>query len=257
MDTGTGSDLLGKKLFFLYPSTIIQNEVMFELVEQEFEVYAIRDHVNFRKVLKQFPDSLVFINIDEQLAEKDWEAWVRGVMGDPATAEAGIGILSTTANEVLQRKYITTVGIRCGYTLIKSDITKAVKQLLEILKAVDARGRRKYVRATSENEALTTINLPHDGSYIKGVIKDISAVGLSCTFTVDPGFEKNSLCHDVQIKLQSMILKTEGIVFGSRMDGNTKIYVLLFTQRIDPDVRTRIRKFIQSTLQNKIDALLK
>ena len=36
-----------------------------------------------------------------------------------------------------------------------------------------------------------------------------------------------------------------------------KIYVVLFTQRIDPDVRTRIRKYIQQNLQVKMDTELK
>jgi hypothetical protein len=250
-------DILGKKIFFLYPSTLIQNEVMAALVEQEFEVYAVKNHANLRRVLKQFPNSLVFVNIDDQLPEKECEAWIRGVMSDPATAEVGIGVLSSSANEAVQRKYLLSIKVICGYTVVKTDITGALKQLLEILKAVDARGRRKYVRTTSENEALSTINIPHDGDYIKGVIKDISAVGLSCVFSRDPGLEKNSLCHDVQIKLQSMILKIEGIVFGSRMEGETKIYVLLFTQRTDPDARSRIRKYVQLSLQGKMDALLK
>jgi hypothetical protein len=41
------------------------------------------------------------------------------------------------------------------------------------------------------------------------------------------------------------------------MDGLSKIYVVLFTQRIDPDVRTRIRKYIQQNLQSKMDAEIK
>jgi len=32
-----------------------------------------------------------------------------------------------------------------------------------------------------------------------------------------------------------------------------KIYVVLFTQRIDPEVRIKIRKYIQRNLQNKMD----
>jgi hypothetical protein len=257
MENEAAPEIAGKKIFFLYPSPIMQNEVVAELVEQEFEVYIIRDHVNFRKILKQFPRAIVFVNIDEQLAEKEWEAWIRGIMNDPDTAVVGVGILSATANEALQRKYLTLVGIRCGYTVVKTDIAPALKKLSEILTAAAARGRRKYVRATADNDALTAINIPHDGDYIKGTIRDISAVGLSCVFSRDPELEKNSLCQNIQIKLQGMILKTEGIVFGSRMEEDAKIYVLLFTKRMDPEARTRIRKFVQSSLQGKIDALMK
>jgi hypothetical protein len=149
------------------------------------------------------------------------------------------------------------VKIQCGYTVVKSDLSLAIKQLLDILKAADAKGRRKYIRATTETETNTTVNFPINGTFVNGVIKDISVVGFSCAFDADPELTKNALFQDIQIKLQTMLIKAEGIVFGSRMDGDNKTYVVLFTQRIDPEVRTRIRKYIQSNLQGKMDSQFK
>jgi hypothetical protein len=253
------SEILGKKIFFLYPSAVIQNEIVSDLIQQEYEIYTVRNHTTLRRVLRTYADSIVFVNIDDQLPEKDCEAWIRGIMNDPITASVKIGILSSEVNENLQRKYINSVGIQGGYTIIKikSDISRAIVQLMEILKVLDARGRRKYLRVTTENDTQATLNMPHNGQYINGIIKDISVAGLSCAFEKDPQFEKNTLCKDIQIRLQSMILKTEGIVFGSRADGPGAIYVLLFTQRIDPDVRAKIRKYIQALLQTRMDIQLK
>ncbi|MDR1909940.1 MAG: pilus assembly protein PilZ [Spirochaetaceae bacterium] len=255
---GNDTEMTGKKIFFLYPSALIQNEVAWELVQQEYEVYHVRSHDKLRRTLRRFPDSIVFINLDDGLSEKDWDSWIRMVSTEPALAGIKIGILSMVSDEAKSRKYNEIMKLPCGFTVVdRADTLKTVKQLYGFLQAVDARGRRKYIRATSENEALTTINIPHNSDYYKGVIKDISVVGLSCAFAVDPDLEKNTLCQDMQIKLQSMILKAEGIVFGSRMDGRTKIYVFLFTQRIDPDVRIKIRTYIQATMQAKMDILLR
>jgi hypothetical protein len=249
--------LLVKKIFFLHPSTVIQNEVAAELVQQEYEVYIVRDHEALRRILKRYPDSIVFADIDERMSEKEWETWIRGVLNDSEIIRVGVGILSVNGDEVLQRKYINSVKVQCGYTILKADLKNSIKQVLDILKAVDAKGRRKYIRATTENETLTTINFPLNGTFVNGTIKDISVVGLSCTFAEDPELSKNTLFQNIQVKLQSMLLKVEGIVFGSRMDGLTKIYVVLFTQRIDPEVRTKIRKYIQQNLQSKMDVELK
>jgi hypothetical protein len=136
-------------------------------------------------------------------------------------------------------------------------MNRVVKHLLDILKALEAKGRRKYIRAATENESLTTINLPLNGSFVNGTIKDISVVGLSCIFAEDPELVKNTLFQNIQVKLQSTILKVEGIVFGSRTDGASKIYVILFTQRTDPDTRAKIRTYIQHNYQTKMDAELK
>jgi hypothetical protein len=255
--TGGNDDILGRKLFFLYPSALIQNRITPELVQQEFEVYISKDHVTLRKVLKKYPNSIVFANINDGISGQEWEAWIRGVMGDPETAGVDIGIVCSVDDETLKRKYLAQVKIKCGYTVLKSDLNPAIRQILEILKAADAKGRRKYVRVVTEKEGKTTVNFPLNGTFINGVIKDISVVGFSCVLDEDPGLARNSLFQDIQIKLQTMLLKAEGIVFGSRMDGEAKIYVVLFTQRIDPDVKGRIRKFIQSALQTKMDGEFK
>jgi hypothetical protein len=257
MINNDASDIVGKKIFFLYPSGVIQNGLAEELIQQEYEVYMVKDHEKLRNILKQNPESIVFVNIDDGIPEKDWEVWIRGLMKDPPTVKISIGILTATANEVLERKYLNNVQIQCGFTVVRTDFMPAVRKIYAILQSVNARGRRKYIRVNMESESLAVLNIPHHGMFIKGVIKDISVVGLSCFFIEDPELEKNSLCQDMQIRLGSMILKAEGIVFGSRAEGNAKVYVFLFTQRTDPDMRTRIRKFNQSVLQSQLDVSFK
>ncbi|MCL2068195.1 MAG: PilZ domain-containing protein [Treponema sp.] len=249
------SEIQGRKIFFLHPAVVVQNQIVAELVQQEFEVYLVKDHDTIRKAIGKYPDSIIFVDINEMMAETEWEKWIRGMMKNHP--DISVGIITANHSEDLMRKYINSVKVDCGYTVLKADLKKSIAHILEILLHANAKGRRKYIRANTENETSTTLNLPHGGSFINGVIKDISVVGMSCSFDHDPELAKNSLFRDIQIKLQSMLLKTEGIVFGSRMDSTSKIYVFLFTQRIDPEVRTKIRKYIQHNLQSKMDTELK
>jgi hypothetical protein len=252
-DDNDPTAITGKKIFFLYPSALIQNEIAAGLVQRELEVYIVKDHVRLRRILKRYPDSIVWVNIDNGMPEKEWDGWIRNILNDSATANIVFGILSSESNGVLGLKYTEVIKVKCGYVVVKKDTRSAIIQIFERLKAVDAWGRRKYIRVTSDNEALTTINLPYNNDFIKGVIKDISVAGLSCCFSEDPNIDKNSLISNIQIKLQSVLLKAEGIVFGSRMDGLDKIYVIIFTQRTDPEVRVKIRKFVQASLQVRMD----
>jgi hypothetical protein len=255
-DNDTG--ISGKKIFFLYPSALIQNEIAWELLQQEYEVYHVRNHDTLRRVLRRYPDSIVFVNLDDGMPEKSWDAWLQAVAGDPALGGVKTGVLSAQNAEANRQKYAVSARLPGGFTEVnRTDTMKTVKQLYGILQTLDARGRRKYLRAAPENESLTAVNIPHNSEYFKGVIKDISVAGFSCAFDPDPELDKNALCQNIQIKLQSQLLKAEAICFGARQDGRTKIYVFLFTQRIDPDVRIKIRNFVQSALQAKIDALLK
>ena len=255
-----GTELIssfGRKIFFLYPQAFIQNQIVAELAQEEFEVYIIKDEVKLRNILKKYADSIVLISINEGLKESAWEEWVRAVMSDPETKGVSIGILSSVSDDALKEKYVDQLKVQCGFTHIKSDTQLLLKTMIMILNGVNAKGRRKFIRALMDGDNNATVNIPHGGGYVNGIIKDISVVGFSCTFEEDPDFTKNSLFSDIQIRLQSHLLKVEGIIFGSRMDSKEKVYVVIFTQRVDPSMKSRIRRYIQTTLQSRMDSELR
>jgi len=250
--TNVQTDIVGRKVFFLYPTASVQNQIVTELVQQEYEIYISKDHSRLAQTLKKYSDSVVFVNIDDGMPELEWEKWIIALYN--AAPDIKIGVFSSSNDEELKSKYVEKLKISCGFMALKLDMSKTIPVILEILKVMNAKGRRKYIRATTERETTATMNMPLKGNIFNGVIKDISVVGISCSFENDPGLPRNALFKDIQIRLQSMLLKVEAIAFGSRMDGNEKIYVLIFTQRIDPEVRVKIRKYIQQNLQNKMDS---
>jgi len=168
--------------------------------------------------------------------------------------DVNIGVFSAKTDEDIKEKYINKLKVACGYLYLKFDMSKDVDIILESLRKINAKGRRKYIRASTERETTAMINMPFNGDFIKGTINDISVVGVSCKFEEDPGLKKNELFKDIQIKLQSILVKAEAVVFGSREVDGERNYILIFTQRIDSEVRTKIRKYIQANLQSKMDA---
>lgn len=257
MDTQTSAiDLLGRKIFFLHPLPQVQNEVIDELIQREYEVYVIRDRALLRRNLGQFPGSIIFIDIDQVIGEKEWEGWIREVMKAEDLEDIRIGILTTNRNDLLQNKYSHMLHLPCGYTMIHRDLHITVTQLLNILNTNEAKGRRKYLRATTDDDGKTVVNFPLGGQFVSGFIVDISTAGFSCSFNEDPDFSKNSAFSNVQIKLRHTILNVETVIFGSRTAGETKLYVALFTDRLSPDTRVKIRKYIQGNLQAKMDAVI-
>jgi hypothetical protein len=249
-------DIVGKKIFFLYPTVVVENRIIAELAQQEYEVYVAKNKDTIRRVLREHRGSIVFVDINEQMKETEWEAWITAVKNAPDTKETAVGIVTANDDEKIKRKYLLTIKV-CGYTVLKFDLDKAIVHLIEVLQNLNAKGRRKFIRVTTAKDSNTTLNLPYNGTFIKGQIKDISVVGMSCTLDGNPDIPKNTLFKDIQVKLQTALLKVEGIVFGTRTEGDEKIYVVLFTQRVDPDVRTKIRKYIQHNLQSKMDNELK
>lgn len=243
----------GKKVFFLYPPSVIRDDLITRLIEQEFEVYILNDHVLANRILRLYPTSLIYINLDANLNENEWEEWIRKTMEDPTTSTVGIGIVSYNNDENLQRKYLMDIGIQCGFIKLKLGIDESTKILLATLKATEAKGRRKYVRATCENDAMSSVNIKDGLKNATGNIKDISVVGFSCTFPIDPVFQKNTVIHDVQLKLRGFLVKVDVLVFGRRNDEQIT-YVMLFTQSIEPASRKKIRSYLQIALQAELEA---
>ncbi|MDR2144148.1 MAG: PilZ domain-containing protein [Treponema sp.] len=257
MADGNNTEILGKKVFFLHPSALTQNEIISELAQQEYEVYVMRDAGKMADILRRYPSSVIFASVDETLPFKDWEAFIRNITESAETKSVVVGVIVNTDNDNTKRFFLNTLKVSGGYVPLKPNTEKAIRNILEILKSVQAKGRRKYVRADTRDDPMASINISLDGKYINGTIWDISVVGLSCVFNEDPKLEKNSLFPDIQIKLQSSILKAEGLVLGFRMDGADKVYVIVFTKKIDPVVQTKIRTYIQKNLQLKMDREIK
>jgi hypothetical protein len=257
MTESDNSGSFGKKIFFLYPSAFVQNQVIAELAQDEFEVYVLKDEAKLRQAVEIYPNSIVFASINETMREEAWDKFVRTIMGDPKNDSVKVGVIASVNNEEIKKRYLEQYRVQCGFTVIRSDFTEAVKELINILNGVDAKGRRKFIRIIMEGDSKTTVNLPMNGTFVNGIIKDISVVGFSCVFEEDQKKKKNGLFGDIQIRLQSQLINAEGIVFGSRMDGDEKCYVILFSKHTDPSVRTKIRKYIQSSLQHNMEKELK
>jgi hypothetical protein len=189
--------------------------------------------------------------VEEGISSEEWDKWIGVLL--ISLPDLKIGIFTNDTEDEIKKKFTNYDKIKCGCMHLKLDLKKSYSKIFEMLVAMNIKGRRKYLRATTENEAMATMNINVSSGFIKATIKDISVVGVSCTFEHDPNLKKNELFKDIQIRLQSMLLKAEAVVFGSRMNGNEKIYVFIFTQRIGPDVKVKIRKYIQQNLQTKMD----
>jgi hypothetical protein len=252
----TSFGLLGRKIFFLNPLPPIQNGVVDELIQREYEAYVVKDRTALRRTLKELPGSIVFIDIDQAATEKEWENWIREAMKAHDLEDIRIGILTGNRSELLQNKYATMIKLPAGYTVIQRDLKITAAQILSILNANNAKGRRKYLRAAVDKEGQTIVNFPSDGRFINGMAGDISSAGFSCFFNDDPKFPPNSTFSNVQIKLKHIIINVEVTILGFRPEEASKTYVALFTQKISPDTRVKIRKYIQANLQARMDAMI-
>lgn len=243
-----------KKVFFLYPPSVVRENLITILLDQEFEVYVLRDVETAALAIRKYPDSILFVNIDDGMTEREWAEWIRARMANPETGAVGFGIVTYNGDETLRKKYLMDIGIGYGFIVLKLGLEESARILVTTLNAAEAKGRRKYVRANCLSDPLATVNLRDGKKLVNGKICDISVVGLSCVFDDDPKLAKNELIGDVQLKLRASLILTQIVVFGMRKDADGRtVYVFLFARSMESAAREKIRSFIQLSLQSGME----
>ena len=244
----------GKKIFLLRPHSVIRDEMLDLLIMAGFETYTVLDEKKAQKLLTKFPDSIMFVNIDEGLKENEWEKYILGIQMDPRTKESRLGIMSYNQDKQLMQKYLMKMSVPCGYIQLKLGLQESTKIILSALEANEARGRRKCIRATCEDDLSATVNIKLDSKVIRGKILDISSSGIAARFERSLELPKNSLIRNVQLKLRSGFVMTDMLLMGQRHD-DSLAYILLFGSVLSPESTLAIHHYIKQCLQKHINEL--
>jgi hypothetical protein len=254
---GSGSENLGagKKIFLLYPHSVIHDEMIDILIMNGFETYTLRDHKKALPILKKFPGSIMFINIDEGMAEKEWEEYINGILKNPETGNTRLGILSYNQDKNLMEKYLMRMSLPCGYIQLKLGVQESTKIIVNALEANEARGRRKFIRAVCEDDPHTTMNYKGPEGFFQGKILDISSAGIAAKIGNFPNYPPNSVLKEVQLKLRGALVMSNMILMGKRKD-DLDVQILLFDPvHMNPNYKLVIHHYIKLSLQKYIDSL--
>jgi len=245
--------VLSKKVLFLYPHSVIQDQLMHLLVQSEFEVGLLSDYQKAPTVLHRFPSSIIFINIESTLTLDEWESYIRAIMEGREKHDARIGILTYNPSKELAEKYLMEIGVQCGFIGLKLGIAESAKIIIKTLEANEARGDRRFVRVKC-SPAKTSINVSLGNNLMQGELLDISSSGLSCVFPRK--FETGISLPDVQLKLWGSLVKVHGKVIGRRkIDEENEVHVIMFDDNLDRESKGKIYTFIQKSIQFEIDSL--
>ncbi len=258
MDKFVNDELLGKKVFFINPHSVIQDELIDTIVDDEYEVYMINDYKKINDIKNIYNNSIVYINIDAGLSEAEWEKLIRFYSDDSLKKNIKIGILTYNEDQKLAHKYLMDILVPCGFIRLKLGLKESINIVKQTLEANEAKGKRKFVRASPQPDDGSFNWKNKDGTLMFGHINDISSVGMAITFDEEKDIEKNSILKDIQIKLKGTLIMVSGVVIGFRKEEESKtIYVLIFDRTLSRNMKKRLRMSIHKLLQDDINKKLK
>ncbi len=250
--TNEKTENLGRKVFFLYPHSVIQQELIDYIIENEFEVYLVYDHHKMPRLLERYPESIIYINIDEKLEEEEWEAYVRELKNNEKIGNVKIGILTYSREDTLAKKYLMDLEVEAGFVQLKLGVKESARIILKTLMVNEAKGKRKFIRARCPKNNPIEFNIQIGDQVHEGMIQDISKAGLACRFYEQVDLPLKTSLDRIQLKLRGRLVMVSGIVAGRRDSEEGQIYVVLFTAFVSQEARKRISAFIYNILQTEM-----
>ncbi|NLM00195.1 MAG: hypothetical protein GX220_01895 [Treponema sp.] len=249
--------ITGRKIFFLYPHAIIQNEAIELLSNMEYEIYGINDSEKIIQILEKCPSSLLFINVDSFMSVTDWLIFVNKIRDNPNTSSTLIGILTNTGSNSQISFLNSNFKPQAGIISVRSDAKATIDSIIEVLDSFNCHGRRKYLRTYCENDAMATLNFTWNDQIINMKIRDISSVGLCGIYksTQTLRIPKNTIISNTLLTLRGIKVLCEMVTFAVKKEPNSTIFVFLFFQLSNED-KDKIRTYIRRNLQSQLDALI-
>jgi GGDEF domain-containing protein len=241
------------KIFFLYPQSIIQRQLIMEIIKKEYAAYIVNDHEKMLHLLEKYGDSLLFINIDALLSDDEWKKYISNIHLNKNLKNVRVGILSHSTNEKKEEYYLMELMISCGYIMMKSNFNESLNTILKVLDANEARGKRKFVRVKCSEMENVSCSLRLNNLVYKGKIIDISSAGMAFSLMSENEtyFKENTEIESIQLLLKGKICHLSGRIKGERHIDGKIIYVMLF-EKTGYSEKDKIHEFIFQALQDEI-----
>jgi hypothetical protein len=246
----------GRKVFFLYPHSVLNDELLVEILSHEYEVYSLSSHDAAVKAVAAHPGSILFVNIDEALEEPKWETWIRQLISQPETSATMVGIMTYNPNAELARKYLMEMMVPCGFIQLKIGLTESKRIILKTLEANEARGRRRYVRARCFDAKIASLNVKVGKQVCSGSILDISVAGMTFNLDTPTNLKPQTVLEDIQLRLKGTLCRVTGIYQGPAQ-GLVGSHLLMFRVPLEDGTTAKIHRFIFHTLQEEMDGFVR
>jgi len=248
----TTPETLGRPVYFVRPHSVLQEQLLTELIRHEHEVAVLEDHTRVAALLRLHPDSIVFLNIDEGYKPAEWESLVTHLQKDAGSAKVRLGVLTYNDDPALSRKYLLELGLSAGFVKLSLGLNESTQTILKVLEANEAKGRRQYLRVRCRDNT-GTFNIGFEGRHWQGTLVELSSSAMAGYFQTDPGLPGRALIGDLQLRLYGTLCPASALALGSRWQDDREVRYFLFDPKTPDATKERIRWFLRKTLQSNLE----
>ena len=247
-----------RKVFFLHPQAVIQDELVRALIADDYEAYLLRNSVSAKMVLRDYPDSILVVQVDSGLSEEQWLEYASELRATPVFSQLTLCVVSVASMEDIQQTYLDMPeGFSYGFSYSGYDFGTIYPLIKEMLIQEKANPPGISIKGTTAEKQKVSVVFTRDRIRYEGRLKDISLSGLTCRIdSMDPLYPSEIPIQAIIITYESTQLTVSGRVAGNHGDDDS-IHLILFDDNVRSDKKDDIFDLIQACLQAEIEALIK
>ena len=252
------NNISNRKVFFLHPQAVVQDELVRALIADNFEAYLLRNHVSARMALRDYPDSILLVQVDSGLDEQKWIEYANDLKANPLFARLTICVLSVSGIDEIKRSYLNrSTNFSYGFTYGGYDFSVIYPLIKEMLEDEKTNPPRISIKGGAPEKLKASVVFTRDGNRYEGWLREISISGLTCKI------EGKEPLYPSEIPIPAIIItynQTQFTVSG-RIAGNhgndDSIHLILFDNTALVDKKNDICDLIHACLQAQIETLIK
>lgn len=245
----------GRRVYFLCPHDAVRNDLVFKIIQNEFEVYTLDDPDIAREIVAD-TSSILFINVDAPDPGDSWADYVIGLKAGEEFSRLGIGIVTSRNSRDLRELYIMQIGVDCGVVTLQPGMDNVAHVVLEILRSNDAVGRRNSVRVNCADDPDIQCSLETSGESLTAKVLNLSSQGLACVgFSPRPPRDREYF-HRILLDLHGEEVSLSGRFFDMRPVDGGFLYVIMYDRAVASEERGKVHKFVQQRLQQTVNTRL-
>ena len=245
-----------RKVFFLHPQAVVQDELVRALITDNYETYLIRNHVSAKAILRRYPDSVLLAQVDSGLDEQKWKDFAGDLKANPLFSELTLCVLSVSSIDRIRSSFLgQSSAFSCGFSYGKYDFAATYLSIKEMLEQEKVNPRNFTVKATCPAELKASVVFTKDQIRFEGSLGDISISGLTCRIDgPEPLYPSEFPIPRIIISYKKSQLTVSGRIVGSHGKDND-VYLILFDNAAEPDKKEAIYDLVHACLQAHIDAI--
>ncbi len=191
-----------------------------ELIDREYcEIYIINNVRIISPLLNQLEKVILVLN-SAQITED-----LKLFIGDLISEHDGkiIKIISVDAPEnILTHDKI----LHCSSSYLQND-----DNVIKLINELNVWGSRNYIRFGNSGSRIAFFRMKFRNSWRTGVIHDISASGMSCSFDKHNDIELNEMNTEIELCISDRIFSLTGKFLIRRSFKNNNMFVLVFSKK--------------------------